>query len=768
MKLKLLALSLALAGVQVTNAAQWDYPSAAVTVTNQAEALRYLQDNYASAGELKFRYQTRSQLGDHYNFDVWVDGQYQPQRTIVLSTNQDRQIERIFKSLEDTVIRNGEAMPAAELELPVRLEVTEPPALNSGELVTIPVSVFDPDLRTMQQQAAPDSAWNSLEDYPQPLQYVEKQIQVLQSDGKFYLANERVKQVDALALLPTPAVGAEPVRDTSSILPPEGVQSFADVKAMQSAQLGDNAFLQLMAFYHLDNSLQYLSSLSYDLFEEPLRFDGRGLALDNSSYYTGSRALMLGVGGVSPDAADADVILHELGHGIHYQIVPDWAYGHTGAIGEGVGDYWAGSASYRTQYLDAARRGQEFEIDTVFNWDGMFGVRRATRSLWNQRARYFEGAEYRAHESVGGELGDELWSTPLFQALKASVARFGDGSDRVFRDFDSIVLEGMYGVGRGVKMHDLAESTVFAATMLFPEKEYAQILKDSFAQHNLLKVPFNARYQSRYINAGETVELTLSHTGRSASVKGNWSLNNDTSKAVDVQLANTASFSANLPTGLTCGAPFESKVSVDYQFAEGLKAQSWQNVTALVNGIPLLLNKPKTIEDALTDASINSRGQEVQGNKIFVQTLSDKTQKIDDSFAVYLDIEHANLADLHITLTSPQGQSVVLFNHQPSQSGGFTGYFTVQHDPQLQALVGEPSWGTWRLEVSDRVVGNSGALKAWGVSHFNQYQCGADTTSKSNGNGSGGSGSPWALFGLLVLSMLRVVRSRNNDSSKRR
>lgn len=62
MKLKLLALSLALAGVQVTNAAQWDYPSAAitVTVTNQAEALRYLQANYASAGELKFRYQTRS------------------------------------------------------------------------------------------------------------------------------------------------------------------------------------------------------------------------------------------------------------------------------------------------------------------------------------------------------------------------------------------------------------------------------------------------------------------------------------------------------------------------------------------------------------------------------------------------------------------------------------------------------------------------------------------------------------------------------------
>ena len=34
---------------------------------------------------------------------------------------------------------------------------------------------------------------------------------------------------------------------------------------------------------------------------------------------------------------------------------------------------------------------------------------------------------------------------------------------------------------------------------------------------------------------------------------------------------------------------------------------------------------------------------------------------------------------------------------------------------ELQALVGQPSWGTWRLEVSDRVSGNSGVLKEWGV-----------------------------------------------------
>ncbi|EOX4459269.1 proprotein convertase P-domain-containing protein [Vibrio antiquarius] len=750
MKLKLLALSLTLAGVQVTNAAEWDYPSAAITVTNQAEALRYLQANYASAGELKFRYQTRSQLGDHYNFDVWVDGQYQPQRTIVLSTNQDSQVERIFKSLEDTVIRNGEAMPAGELELPVRLEVTEPPALSSGELVTVPVSLFDPDLRTMQQQAAPDSAWNSLEDYPQPLQYVEKQIQVLQSGGKFYLANERVKQVDALALLSSPAVGAEPVRDTSSILPPEGVQSFADVKAMQSAQLGDNAFLQLMAFYHLDSSLQYLSSLSYDLFEEPLRFDGRGLALDNSSYYTGSRALMLGVGGVSPDAADADVILHELGHGIHYQIVPDWAYGHTGAIGEGVGDYWAGSASYRTQYLDAARRGQEFELDTVFNWDGMFGTRKTTRSLWNQRARYFESSEYPAHVSVGGELGDELWSTPLFQALKASVERYGDYTDSVFREFDAIVLEGMYGIGRGVKMHDLAESTVFAASTLFPNKDYAQFLTDSFNKHKLLKAPLRVRYDARYIAQGEEVGVSLSQTGREASIKGQWQLNNASVFDFDETLSDSTSMKVALPSGLTCGTQFDSSISLDYQFAEGLKTHQWSEQVMLVNGTPELDIQPQSVNSALPE----------QGDRLFSQTLSDKSRTIDDSFAVYLNIEHDSLQDLQVTLVSPQGKSVVLLSHQSSNTNGFKGYFTAQYDEELQALVGQPSWGTWRLEVSDRVSGNSGVLKEWGVSHFAQYQCSADTTKESSGGGSGGSGSPWTLLGLFLLSMVRVIRSR--------
>lgn len=268
------------------------------------------------------RYQTASKLGRHYNFDVWVNGVYQPQRALVVTTNPEQQVVRVFKSVQDTQLRNGQALVAAEIESPRTLEAKEPPALSSGSLLDVTVSLFDPDLRTMQQQAAPETVWSSLDEYPQAVEYVEKSIQVLQADGQLYLANPRVKQVDAQALLAVTEQGGEPVRDSGDFLAPEGVEAFPSIDALQSVRLGDDAFPQLMAFYHLDSSLRYLASLNYTLFREPLRFDARGLAKDNSSYYYGPRAVMFGIGGASPDAIDADVIRHELGHGIHYQIVP--------------------------------------------------------------------------------------------------------------------------------------------------------------------------------------------------------------------------------------------------------------------------------------------------------------------------------------------------------------------------------------------------------------------------------------------------------------
>ncbi len=122
-------------------------------MNNEAEAKTYLDSNYANAGEFKFRYKTQSRLGEHYNFDVWVNGEYQAQRTVVVTTDKEHHVVRVFKSLEDTIIRNGKPTIAAEMETPRQLEAQEPPALSTGHMVDVDVSLFNPDLRTMQQTA---------------------------------------------------------------------------------------------------------------------------------------------------------------------------------------------------------------------------------------------------------------------------------------------------------------------------------------------------------------------------------------------------------------------------------------------------------------------------------------------------------------------------------------------------------------------------------------------------------------------------------------
>ncbi|MDF5415283.1 proprotein convertase P-domain-containing protein, partial [Vibrio parahaemolyticus] len=208
--------------------------------------------------------------------------------------------------------------------------------------------------------------------------------------------------------------------------------------------------------------------------------------------------------------------------------------------------------------------------------------------------------------------------------------------------------------GRGVKMHDLAESTVFAANTLFPNKDYAQFLTDSFNRHNLLKAPLRVRYDARYIAQGQDVGLSLSQTGREASIKGQWQLNNASVFDFDETLSDSTSMKVALPSGLTCGTQFDSSISLDYQFSEGLKTHQWSEKVMLVNGTPELDIQPQSVNSALPE----------QGDRLFSQTLSDKSLTIDDSFAVYLNIEHDSLQDLQVTLVSPQGKSVVLLSHQ--------------------------------------------------------------------------------------------------------
>jgi len=235
-----------------------------------------------------------------------------------------------------------------------------------------------------------------------------------------------------------------------------------------TAQRGNNAFNDAMTYFHLDQNQRYMQSLGFTgatgIQEGPIQTDSDGLSgADNSHFIPGSNRMAFGHGCVD-DNEDADVILHEYGHAIQHDISTNWFGGDTGAMGEGFGDYWAASYSY------VQPNGDTFFPDWVYTWDG-HGTSNACwpgRILNATGAQYVHSTTYGAHSSIpGGYVSDELWSTPLFQALRTLMDQ-GYTRDSV----DQIVLEAHFGIGSGLKMRDMANLTIAAAQGLQPAENH--------------------------------------------------------------------------------------------------------------------------------------------------------------------------------------------------------------------------------------------------------------------------------------------------------
>ena len=135
----------------------------------------------------------------------------------------------------------------------------------------------------------------------------------------------------------------------------------------------DNAFEAVNCYYILDNRMRYLNSTLGVIirpyhYTTGVRFDPSGLSgADNSHYSGGSGELAFGEGGVD-DAEDADVIVHEMGHGIH-----DWitsgGLSQVNGLSEGTGDYWAASYKRSLGYWPASASSSN-AYNWVFGWDG--------------------------------------------------------------------------------------------------------------------------------------------------------------------------------------------------------------------------------------------------------------------------------------------------------------------------------------------------------------------------------------------------------------
>ncbi|WP_299883508.1 T9SS type A sorting domain-containing protein [uncultured Lacinutrix sp.] len=165
-----------------------------------------------------------------------------------------------------------------------------------------------------------------------------------------------------------------------------------------------DGFEAVNVYYHLDKSIRYINeTLGITLVSlnngGVVRFDAHGANGADQSYYSGD--LVFGEGCVD-DGEDADVILHELGHGLH-DWVTNGGLSQVNGLSEGSGDYWANS--YKRSLgqwadTDAAR-------NFVFGWDGH-------NACWPGRSTAY-GAQY-----PGGLVGQihtdgQMWATTLME-----------------------------------------------------------------------------------------------------------------------------------------------------------------------------------------------------------------------------------------------------------------------------------------------------------------------------------------------------------------
>jgi len=215
-------------------------------------------------------------------------------------------------------------------------------------------------------------------------------------------------------------------------------------------------FEQVMAYYWVTQAQEYIQSLGFGsgkplppINEEPQRLRIGQYGVDNSFATEHKDEMRFGKGGVD-DAEDAEVILHEYGHAIHFAQGFQFSTEEAGAISEGFGDYWAVTVSEHVR----AALGLPASPDPacVADWDSTSYTASAPHCL----RRLDEDLTY-PDDLVGEVHADgQIWSRALWD-IRGSI-----GATRA----DTAILDGQFGFDGGT-MPALARNIVASAADLY-------------------------------------------------------------------------------------------------------------------------------------------------------------------------------------------------------------------------------------------------------------------------------------------------------------
>ncbi|MBC8344652.1 MAG: M36 family metallopeptidase [Candidatus Marinimicrobia bacterium] len=231
----------------------------------------------------------------------------------------------------------------------------------------------------------------------------------------------------------------------------------------------ESGFEDVMAYYHIDAIQRYLQSMGFTNVQNgPIDVDTHGLnGADNSHYLPGTNRLAFGEGGVD-DAEDADVIWHEYGHAIqHAQISGSFGY-ELRALGEGFGDYWAGSFSASISTWENA---------FVFTWDA--GITSSgTGEIWPGR-RLDENYLY-------DDFGNNALLPSIHDKGKIWSATLWDIHNDLGRNVtDKLSIQSHYYLNSSATMQDAADALFKADTALYTAS-HTPALRNSLQERGFL------------------------------------------------------------------------------------------------------------------------------------------------------------------------------------------------------------------------------------------------------------------------------------------
>lgn len=495
-----------------------------------------------------------------------------------------------------------------------------------------------------------------------------------------------------------------------------------------------DAFEAVNCYYHIDQIMRYINltlgiGLAPFQYVGGVRFDPSGLnGDDNSHYLPGTGQISFGEGGVD-DAEDADVVIHELGHGIH-----DWLtagnLSQVNGLSEGTGDYVAQSYSRSLGQWAS----NEAPYNWTFSWDGH-------NPFWPGRITNY-GALYPGGLTGTIHTDGQIWATCLMKIWN-DVGR---------TQCDKAVFEGLAATNSSTNQNDAAHAVLDAAVALgyssaevaafathFQNTGYDVSIGVDYASHGITDhCSSDATNENGILEPGEAIDLPVTVTAATFTQTGVTGVLTSSTPGVII-LDGTATW-PNLAPGVptTSNAP-HFRVALDNSVA-CLSTVDFTLTLTSNEGGPYPMSFSRAVGQALVPGGLPlSIPDNTPAGA--TSTLSIGTNVTLTDVNVRVVITHTWVGDLFIKLRSPLGTEVTLLDRPGVPASGFgcsndnmdvtfddasgtvleslcpgtTPWYSGVAKPVglLSSFNGQSSLGNWVLTVSDNAGQDVGSVTNW-------------------------------------------------------